>query len=65
MSDPWLITRADHTAADLRLMAAKCRDAAQLRRLLALALVLVGRSRIEPAEESGVQRQTLGGWAQR
>ena len=65
MSGPLTVTRADHTVLELHLTAAKCRDAAQLRRLLALALVLVGRSRIEPAEESGVQRQTLGGWAQR
>ena len=47
MSKPLTVTRADHTAAALRVMAAKCRDPAQLRRLLALALVLEGRSRTE------------------
>ena len=51
MSKPLTITRADHTAAELRVMAAKCPDPAQLRRLLALALE--GRSRTEAADRSG------------
>ena len=59
MSKPLTVTRADHMAAELRLAAGKCRDPAQLRRLLALALVLEGRSRTEAAEQSGMQRQTL------
>ena len=50
MSKPLTVTRADHTAAELRLVAAKCRDPAQLRLLLALALVLEGRSRSQAAE---------------
>jgi len=57
MSKPLTVTRADHMAAELRLAAAKCRDPAQLRRLL--ALVLEGRSRTEAAEQIGMQRQTL------
>lgn len=65
MSGPLMVTRGDHTAAELRVMAAKCRDAAQLRRLLALALVLEGRSRTEAAEQSGMQRQTLRDWVHR
>jgi len=65
MSEALTVTRADHTAAELRLMAAKCRDPAQLRRLLALALVLEGRSRTEAAEQSGMQRQTLRDWVHR
>ena len=65
MSRPLMVTRGDHTAAELRVMAAKCRDAAQLRRLLALALVLEGRSRTEAAEQSGMQRQTLRDWVHR
>jgi hypothetical protein len=39
------LTRKDHTAAELRSIAGKCRDGAQVRRLLALALVLDGRAR--------------------
>ena len=34
------ITRTDHTAAGLRGLAAKSKEAAQVRRLLALALIL-------------------------
>jgi transposase len=65
MAEPLVVTRSDHTSSELRLMAAKCRDAAQLRRLLALALVLEGRSRTEAAEQSGMQRQTLRDWIHR
>jgi transposase len=65
MAEPLVVTRRDHTSSELRLMAAKCRDAAQLRRLLALALVLEGRSRTEAAEQSGMQRQTLRDWIHR
>ncbi len=39
------ITRADHTPADLRFLACKSDDGAQIRRLLAPALVVEGRSR--------------------
>lgn len=59
------ITRADRTAADLRDLAAKGRDGAHVRRLLALALVLEGRSRTDAAEQSGMERQTLRDWAHR
>src|SRR5271165_7106699 len=47
------ITRTEHTAEALREFAAKSRDGAQVRRLLAIALILEGRSRIEAAELSG------------
>src|SRR5437762_13336523 len=53
------ITRQDHTAAELRSIAGKCNDAAWVRRLLALALVLDGRSRTEAARQNGMDRQTL------
>jgi len=43
------ITRMDHTAASLRGLAAKGQDAAQSRRLLAIAIVLDG-SRREDAD---------------
>jgi hypothetical protein len=39
------ISRMEHTAEELRAIASKCRDAAQVRRLLAMALLLDGRSR--------------------
>ena len=59
------ITRTEHTAAELRGLAAKSRDAAQVRRLLAMALILDGRSRTEAAEQSGMDRQTLRDWVHR
>jgi hypothetical protein len=39
------VTRTEHTASDLRVEAARCRDDAQIRRLLALALILEGHTR--------------------
>jgi transposase len=59
------ITRLDHTASELRSFAGKCGDGAQVRRLLALALVLEGRSRIEAAKQNGMDRQTLSDWVHR
>ena len=49
MSRAITITRTDHSAAGLREVAGKSTDGAQVRRLLALALVLEGRSRAEAA----------------
>jgi transposase len=59
------ITRTDHTAAELRGLAAKSNDAAQVRRLLALALVLEGQSRHAAAMQTGMDRQTLRDWVHR
>ena len=59
------ITRTDRTAQELRLIAGKCHDAAQVRRLLAIAAVFEGRSRSEAAEQSGMDRQTLRDWVHR
>jgi transposase len=59
------ITRGDHTAMELRSRAGHCADAAQVRRLLALALVLEGRSRREAAAQNGMDRQTLRDWVHR
>ncbi len=59
------ITRTEHTAAGLRSLSAKCSDAAQVRRILALALVLDGRSRSEAAALNGMDRQTLRDWVHR
>jgi len=59
------ITRADHTSGGLRGLAGKCRDGAQVRRLLALAMVLDGHSRSEAAASNGMDRQTLRDWVHR
>ena len=53
------ITRAGASAADLRVAARKGNNGSQVRRLLALALVLDGRSRSEAAALNGMDRQTL------
>ena len=59
------ITRLDRTASELRGFAGQCNDGAQVRRLLAIALVLDGRSRAEAAEQNGMDRQTLSDWVHR
>jgi transposase len=59
------VTRVDHTASELRGFAAKSGDGAQVRRLLAIALVLEGYSRTEAAALSGMDRQTLRDWVHR
>ena len=59
------VTRFDHTAVGLRHHASKSSDGAQVRRLLALALVLEGRCRGEAAAHSGMDRQTLCDWIHR
>jgi len=59
------VTRGDLTALELRVTAAKCKDGAQARRILALALVLEGRSRTEAAALNGMDRQTLSDWVHR
>ena len=59
------ITRLDQTASQLRSIASKCGDGAQVRRVLAIALVLDGRSRAEAATLNGMDRQTLSDWVHR
>ena len=59
------ITRTEHDAADLRRLAAGLDDAAVVRRLLALALVLDGCKREDAARLSGMDRQTLRDWVHR
>ena len=56
------VTRLDHTALKLRACAAKSHDGAKVRRLLSLALVLEGVSRVEAAVRNGMDRQTLLDW---
>lgn len=59
------ITRRDLSAAELRCAAGRSKDAKAARRMLALALVLEGRSRTEAAESCGMDRQTLRDWVHR
>jgi len=59
------VTRLDITAAELRAASAKCTDGAQVRRMLAMALVLDGRPRTEAATLNGMDRQTLSDWVHR
>ena len=59
------ITRTEHSAAALRGFAAKSSDGAQVRRLLAIALILEGHSRQAASEQSGMDRQTPRDWVHR
>src|SRR3954452_23398893 len=59
------ITRREPGAGELRREAARCRDAAASRRMLALALVLEGSSRADAARHAGMDRQTLRDWVHR
>ena len=65
MGAPVKITRTQQSAAELRVTAGRCRDGAQVRCLLALAMVLEGCSRAEAAECNGMDRQTLRDWVHR
>ena len=59
---PVEITRTELSPAELRRAATCSRDADAARRMLALALVLEGKSRKEAAESCGMDRQTLRDW---
>lgn len=59
------ITRTGHTSAGIRALSVKCADGAEVRRMLALALVLDGRPRNEAASLNGMDRQTLCDWVHR
>ena len=59
------ITRTDHTPGELRAIAARSKDTAQTRRLLAIAMVLEGASRLDAARQAGMDRQTLRDWVHR
>jgi len=54
--------RADHSSGEVRRLAARAKDVAQARRLLAIAAVLDGASRTEAAKIGGMDRQTLRDW---
>ena len=57
--------RQDFGADELRRFAAKAKDGAQARRLLALAAVHDGMNRSEAARIGGMDRQTLRDWVHR
>lgn len=57
-----LAVRMDYTSAEVRQLARRAKDAAQARRLLAIAAVLDGASREEAALAGGMDRQTLRDW---
>lgn len=59
------ITRTEHTAQALRAAAKRSDDVAAARRMLALALVLEGKSRSEAATSCGMDRQSLRDWVHR
>jgi transposase len=65
MSTAVAITRLEHTPAELRASAAKSNDAAMARRLLAIAMVLQGTSRLDAARQAGMDRQTVRDWVHR
>lgn len=59
------ITRTELTAPELRLAAARTKDARASRRMLAIALVLEGMDRTTAARTCGMDRQTLRDWVHR
>ena len=65
MGAPLSITRTDFTSNELRGLCRTCADGAQVRRLLALALILDGYSRTDAAALNGMDRQTLRDWVHR
>ena len=65
MSGAVKITQSEHTAAELRGFASRSRDPAQTRRLLAIAMILDGATRLEAAQRTGMDRQTLRDWVHR
>ena len=59
------ITLMTHSATQLRGLAARSGDTARARRLLALAMILEGASRLDAARCTGMDRQTLRDWVHR
>ena len=57
--------RTDHTSEDLRRFARQCGDPDQVRRLLAMALILDGGSRSDAAKFAGVTLQIVRDWVLR
>ncbi len=59
------VTRRELTPTQLRSAACASEEPAQVRRLLAIALVLEGMPRRQAAEQCGMDRQTLRDWVHR
>src|SRR6266699_1249099 len=57
-----IAVRTDYTADEVRRVAKRAKDAAQARRLLAIAAVLDGASREAAAKIGGMDRQKLRDW---
>ena len=57
--------RSDYSTADLRRFVRRCGDADQVRRVLALALILDGGSRSDAAKMAGVTLQIVRDWVLR
>src|SRR5271163_2185725 len=57
-----IVVRTDCTSGDVRRVAQRVKNAAQARRLLAIAAVLDGSSREQAAKIGGMDRQTLRDW---
>src|SRR5579863_601914 len=57
-----IVVRTDDTSGSVRRVAQRVKNAAQARRLLAIAAVLDGSSRAEAANIGGMDRQTLRDW---
>lgn len=57
-----IAVRTDYSSKELRRLATRVKDAAQARRLLAIAAVFDGASREEAAKIGGMDRQTLRDW---
>ena len=55
-----IAVRADFTAGEVRRLARRAKDAAQTRRLLAIAAVLDGASREDAAKIGGMDRRHCG-----
>jgi transposase len=65
MSTAVVITRTDHTPGELRALAVRSNDTARARRLLAVAMIVEGTSRLDAARQAGMDRQTLRDWVHR
>jgi putative transposase len=57
-----IAVRTNYTSDDIRRVAQRVKNAAQARRLLAIAAVLDGSSREQAAKIGGMDRQTLRDW---
>ena len=57
-----ITVRTDYSSSEVRRFAKRAKDAAQARRLLAIATVLDGAPRTEAATIGGMDRQTLRDW---